>query len=88
MADSKFVRELQLQDTRTMRTTVNLDDDVLAAAKQLARERASTLGQTLSDIARRGLQPGPAPQYRNGVPLLATRPGPPFLERRNLLAQR
>ena len=58
-----------------MRTTVNLDDDVLAAAKQLARERASTLGRTLSDIARRGLQPGPAPQYRNGVPLLATRPG-------------
>jgi len=54
---------------------VNLDDDVLAAAKQLARERASTLGRTLSDIARRGLQPGPVPQYRNGVPLLATRPG-------------
>ena len=61
--------------TRVMRTTVNLDDDVLAAAKQLARKRASTLGQTLSDIARRGLQPQPAGQVRNGVRLLATRPG-------------
>ena len=58
-----------------MRTTVNIDEDVLAAAKQLARQRATTLGRTLSDIAWRGLQPGPAPQYRNGVPLLATRPG-------------
>ena len=58
-----------------MRTTINLDDDVLAAAKQLARKRSSTLGQTLSDIMRRGLQPQPTWQVRNGVPLLETRPG-------------
>jgi hypothetical protein len=58
-----------------MRTTVNLDEDVLAAAKQLARKRASTLGRTLSDIARRGLQPQPAGEVRNGVHLLPVRPG-------------
>ena len=58
-----------------MRTTINLDDDVLAAAKKLARERASTLGQTLSDIARRGLQPQPAGPVRNGVRVFPTHPG-------------
>jgi hypothetical protein len=58
-----------------MRTTVNLDDDVLSAAKQLARKRATSLGQALSDIARRGLEPRPAGPVRNGVVLLASRRG-------------
>jgi hypothetical protein len=58
-----------------MRTTINLDDDILSAARQLARQRDSTLGQALSDIARRGLQPQATAPIRNGVPLLAPRPG-------------
>ena len=58
-----------------MRTTVNLDDDVLSAAKQLARKRATSLGQALSDIARRGLEPRPAGPIRNGVVLLTPRRG-------------
>ena len=38
-----------------MRTTVEIDDDVLAAARTLARERGITLGSALTELARRGL---------------------------------
>jgi len=40
-----------------MRTTVNLDDDVLRAAKSLARSENRALGDVLSDLLRRGLRP-------------------------------
>jgi hypothetical protein len=39
-----------------MRTTLTIDDDVLAAAKEIARLEKHTVGQTLSDLAREGLQ--------------------------------
>lgn len=35
-----------------MRTTVTIDDDVLAAAKQFADARGLTLGEALSQLAR------------------------------------
>lgn len=38
-----------------MRTTVDLDSDVLQAVKELARARGETFGRTLSDAARKGL---------------------------------
>ena len=38
-----------------MRTTLQLDDDVLAAARVLARQRQSTLGDVISDLARQTL---------------------------------
>jgi hypothetical protein len=59
-----------------MRTTVDLDEDVLRAAKDLAEERSQSLGRVLSDLARRGLQPRKAKgSTRNGVPLLPRLPG-------------
>jgi hypothetical protein len=58
-----------------MRTTLDIDDDVLAAARELAEQRRSTAGKVLSDLARRGLsQPAGAPTVRNGVPVLPARP--------------
>ncbi len=49
-----------------MRTTLDIDDDVLHAAKELARRERSTAGVVLSRLARRALtgQSGPeaAPQ--------------------------
>ena len=42
-----------------MRTTVNVDDDVLAGARSLAREREISLGAALSELARRGLRARP-----------------------------
>lgn len=39
-----------------MRTTVDVDDDILAAARTLAAEKGASLGAALSDLARRGLR--------------------------------
>ena len=41
-----------------MRTTVDLDDDVLAAAKALAKARQTTAGRLISDTMRRAIQMG------------------------------
>ena len=64
-----------------MRTTIDLDDDILQAAKELASGRGLTIGRVVSELARRGLtQPavGSQPALRNGVPLLPPRqPGTP-----------
>ena len=38
-----------------MRTTLDIDDDVLSAAKELAAAQKSTAGQVLSDLARKAL---------------------------------
>ena len=38
-----------------MRTTLDIDDDILAAAKDLAKAEGKTAGQVLSDLARRAL---------------------------------
>jgi hypothetical protein len=38
-----------------VRTTLDIDDDVLQAAKELARRDHKTAGQVLSELARRGL---------------------------------
>lgn len=41
-----------------MRTTLDIDDDVLLAAKDLARRQRKTAGAVLSELARLGLQGG------------------------------
>lgn len=38
-----------------MRTTLEIDDTVLAAARSLARTRGISLGAAVSEMARRGL---------------------------------
>jgi hypothetical protein len=53
-----------------MRTTLDIDDDVLSAAKELAQLRGSTAGKVLSDLARKGLEPVRTARVRNGVPLM------------------
>lgn len=60
-----------------MRTTLELDDDVLHAAKELAAARGSTAGKVLSELARKGLETPKAGRVRNGVPLLPRRTGAP-----------
>lgn len=61
-----------------MRTTLDLDQDILAAVKEIAEGRGSTAGKVLSDLARRALAPTEGAAVRNGVPLLPPRtPGSP-----------
>ncbi|MGR4864533.1 CopG family transcriptional regulator [Caulobacter sp. LARHSG274] len=57
-----------------MRTTLTLDDDVLAAAKAIAAERGVTIGRALSDLVRQALEASPpSVATRNGVPRLPRR---------------
>lgn len=55
-----------------MRTTVAVDDHLLAAAKRRARERGQTLGQVVEDALRRELAERPGhelvevPVFRGG----------------------
>lgn len=58
-----------------MRTTLAIDDDILAAAKGLAETEGKSVGEVISHLARKGLEP-PRQRYRtrNGVPLLPRRP--------------
>jgi hypothetical protein len=57
-----------------MRTTLDIDDEVLNAAKELAAQRGVSAGKVLSDLARQALRPvGAEVEERNGVPLLPPR---------------
>lgn len=41
-----------------MRTTLNIADDVLEAARELARRERKSVGQVISELAQRGLLEG------------------------------
>ena len=59
-----------------MRTTLDLDDDVLAAAKALAAHQGMTAGQVVSALVRKGLEAEKTTaRVRNGVPLFPSTPG-------------
>jgi len=62
-----------------MRTTVSVDDELLAAAKRRARERGVSLGTVIEEALRRALATGgesapppPVPVFRGGA---GPRPG-------------
>lgn len=66
-----------------MRTTLDIDDDVLFAAKEIAAKERKTAGKILSDFFRRGirsngadapgLKPGKPFAFKNGIPVLPSR---------------
>lgn len=59
-----------------MRTTLDLDEDVLQALKEIAEVRGQTAGKVASELVRKALAPQKdGPKVRNGVPLLQGRPG-------------
>ena len=62
-----------------MRTTLNLDDDVLRAAKALARERGDSLGTVVSDLVRKGLRPPGTFAYESDFPVFQVREDAPPL---------
>ncbi len=62
-----------MRDDRGVRTTLDIDDDVLQAVKELAEVRGLTAGQALSALARQALTPARAGRTRNGIPILPRR---------------
>lgn len=58
-----------------MRTTLSLDDDIVRAAKSLAREQGRSLGEVISDLARRGLEPPRELRYEGDFPVFEVKEG-------------
>jgi len=52
-----------------MRTTLEIEEDVLHAAREIARQRKISIGKALSDMARQSLIQQKKRTTRNGVPL-------------------
>ena len=57
-----------------MRTTVTIDDDVLAAARTLAERNRTSLGSALSELARRGFENAAAAADAGGGSVFAVPP--------------
>jgi hypothetical protein len=62
-----------------MRTTLDLDLDVLQAAKEIGASRGLSAGQVVSELVRKALASPKSAKVRNGVPLLARKAGSPPL---------
>lgn len=59
-----------------MRTTLDIDDDVLRAAKEIARREKRTAGSVVSELARRSLVT-PMAEVREAPPIYGVRPFSP-----------
>jgi len=65
-----------------MRTTINIDDDMFAAAQALARAKSISIGRAISDLARRGLSATSRielPQDACNFPMFKVPPGSPTI---------
>lgn len=60
-----------------MRTTLDIDEDLLFAAKERARRERKTAGQVVSELLRQALTAGSAPtMVRESAPVYGFRPFP------------
>ena len=59
-----------------MRTTLDIEDDVLFAAKALARREKKSAGQVISELARKGLAGNSGPATREPKAIYGFRPFP------------
>lgn len=59
-----------------MRTPLDIDDDVLRAARDLARREKKTAGRVISDLARKALAASPADLAKETKALHGFRPFP------------
>lgn len=61
-----------------MRTTLDLDDNLLAIARVRAREKGISLGAAVSEMMRRGVQV-PTGTSPSGFPIFVPRPDAPIV---------
>ena len=54
-----------------MKTTLTIDDDILAVARNLARMRSKTIGRVISELARKGLESMGEFTKKNGIPVFS-----------------
>jgi len=60
-----------------MRTTINLEDDVLVLVKRYAEERSLPVGKAVSDLVRRGLTAPRPTRIVNGFHVVVLPPDSP-----------
>ncbi len=60
-----------------MRTTLNLDDELLRAVRSLAKERDESLGAVVSSLLRQALRPERELGYEQDVPVFMVRENAP-----------
>lgn len=70
-----------------MRTTLEIDDTVLAAARSLARARGISIGAAVSELARRGLSGGAVTAQTDYSPFPVLRGDPDHLVTDELVAR-
>jgi hypothetical protein len=57
-----------------MRTTLDIEDDILLVVREIARVRRVSTGKVLSDLARQALTNQSASTTHRGVPLFPVQP--------------
>ena len=58
-----------------MRTTLDIEDELLLTVKRIAEQRKTTAGSVISALLRESLQPRAFElESRNGIPVLPRRP--------------
>ena len=58
-----------------MRTTLEIDNDILRLAKHLSHEREQSLGRVVSDLVRQAIQPRAQAAHAGEIPCLPRKPG-------------
>jgi hypothetical protein len=58
-----------------MRTTLTLDADILSAARQIAAAKSKSIGEVISELARRGLEARGKVGTRQGFPIFQVAKG-------------
>jgi hypothetical protein len=67
------------REVEPMRTTLNLDPDMVRAARALAESEGRSLGEVVSDLMRRGLRPDRGIGEERGFPVFDVPAGTPPL---------
>jgi hypothetical protein len=58
-----------------MRTTLTIDPEILSAARQIAAKGSKSIGEVISELARRGLEVRGQAASRQGFPIFKVPPG-------------
>ena len=70
----------QMSYAGLVRTTLDIDDELMLTVKEMAQQRKTTAGSVVSALLRESLQPRSFQlEYRNGVPVLPRGPNSPVV---------
>jgi hypothetical protein len=63
------------KERESMRTTLTLDPDIMSAARQIAAAKSKSIGEVISELARRGLEARAKVGTRQGFPVFQVTKG-------------